>query len=249
MWRLAGRTRMARKWLVMAAAGGPGALPPGHRADLAGAGDGELAQAHRRAWVGRLRGLAQPAVGPGLRNGLSRLREGAALDCDHILPAGRSQPVPEQGVVAIADVRDHHRAGAAASSDLLQGAPSAWPGHLLDHLQRQPPLLRMTNLAGDSRPLTAPRRAGRGNRIIQRPVVPAFRAEQPPVRRARGTLVHQVHAHPTWQLPILPSVPEYCRATHGDAFPSFGKPVSSTTSASTGSLAANHRATFRRTPA
>ena len=42
---------------------------------------------------------------------------------------------------------------------------------------------------------------------------------------------------PTWQLPVLPSVPEYCRATHGEAFPSFGNPVSSMTSASTGSLA------------
>ena len=39
---------------------------------------------------------------------------------------------------------------------------------------------------------------------------------------------------PIWQLATLPSVPEYCRATHGDAVPSFGKPVSSTTSASTG---------------
>ena len=53
----------------------------------------------------------------------------------------------------------------------------------------------------------------------------------------------------TWQFAVLPSVPEYCRATHGDASPSLGKPVSSTTSASTGKLAANHRATFRRTPA
>ena len=54
---------------------------------------------------------------------------------------------------------------------------------------------------------------------------------------------------PTWQLPVLPSVPEYCRATHGDASPSFGKPVSSTTSAPAGCAAANHRATFRRTAA
>ena len=50
-----------------------------------------------------------------------------------------------------------------------------------------------------------------------------------------------------WQLATLPSVPEYCRATHGEAVPSLGKPVSSITSASTGWLAANHRATFRRT--
>ena len=53
----------------------------------------------------------------------------------------------------------------------------------------------------------------------------------------------------TWQFAVLPSVPEYCRATHGDAFPSLGNPVSSTTSASTGKLEANHRATFRRTAA
>ena len=52
---------------------------------------------------------------------------------------------------------------------------------------------------------------------------------------------------PTWQFAVLPSVPEYCRATHGDALPSLPKPVSSITSASTGKLAANHRATFRRT--
>ena len=54
---------------------------------------------------------------------------------------------------------------------------------------------------------------------------------------------------PIWQFAVLPSVPEYCRATHGDAVPSLGNPVSSTTSASTGQLAANHRATFRRTAA
>ena len=52
---------------------------------------------------------------------------------------------------------------------------------------------------------------------------------------------------PIWQFAVLPSVPEYCRAAHGDALPSLGKPVSSITSASTGKLAANHRATFRRT--
>ena len=39
---------------------------------------------------------------------------------------------------------------------------------------------------------------------------------------------------PIWQFAVLPSVPEYCRATHGDAVPSLGNPVSSTTSASTG---------------
>lgn len=34
---------------------------------------------------------------------------------------------------------------------------------------------------------------------------------------------------PIRQLPTLPRVPEYCRATPGEARPSLGKPVSSTT--------------------
>jgi hypothetical protein len=34
---------------------------------------------------------------------------------------------------------------------------------------------------------------------------------------------------PIWQLPVLPSVPEYCRATPGESKPSLGNPVSSTT--------------------
>lgn len=36
---------------------------------------------------------------------------------------------------------------------------------------------------------------------------------------------------PIWQLPTLPRVPEYCRATPGEKTPSFGKPVPSTTHA------------------
>jgi hypothetical protein len=52
---------------------------------------------------------------------------------------------------------------------------------------------------------------------------------------------------PIWQFPVLPRVPEYCRATHGDATPSFGNPVSSTTYA-LGSIAPTaHRATLPRT--
>lgn len=35
-----------------------------------------------------------------------------------------------------------------------------------------------------------------------------------------------------WQFPTFPSVPEYCRATPGEAVPSLGNPVSSTTHAS-----------------
>ncbi len=36
-------------------------------------------------------------------------------------------------------------------------------------------------------------------------------------------------ATPIWQLPTWPRVPDYCRATPGEARPSLGKPVSSTT--------------------
>src|SRR3954464_1954055 len=49
---------------------------------------------------------------------------------------------------------------------------------------------------------------------------------------------------PIWQLPTLPSVPEYCRATPGEAVPSLGKPVSSTTQAS-GAIIATARAASR----
>lgn len=35
----------------------------------------------------------------------------------------------------------------------------------------------------------------------------------------------------TWQLPILPKVPEYCRATHADTVTSLAWPVSSMTHA------------------
>jgi hypothetical protein len=52
---------------------------------------------------------------------------------------------------------------------------------------------------------------------------------------------------PIWQLPVLPSVPEYCRATHGQAVPSFVNPESSTTYASGSITSAAHRPTLART--
>src|SRR5579859_2324555 len=52
---------------------------------------------------------------------------------------------------------------------------------------------------------------------------------------------------PIWQLPVLPRVPEYWRATHGEAVPSFGNPVSSTTYAAGSTTCTAHRATLRRT--
>jgi len=52
---------------------------------------------------------------------------------------------------------------------------------------------------------------------------------------------------PIWQLPVFPNVPEYWRATHGDAVPSFGKPESSTTYTAGSIASAAHRATLART--
>ena len=37
---------------------------------------------------------------------------------------------------------------------------------------------------------------------------------------------------PIWQLPVLPSAPQYCLATPTDILPCLGNPVSSTTHAS-----------------
>jgi hypothetical protein len=158
--------------------------------------EGELAQGGRRVRAGGLGRLAEAAVGPGLRDGVAVVRGGAALDRDRVLPAGGGQLLPEQGVVAVADVGGHHRPGGPGRGDQVQDAPAAGPGHLADHVQRQPPLLAVPRLIGDAGPFAAPPRGGGGHRIGQRLVIPALRAEQPPVRRARGVLVHQVHAHP-----------------------------------------------------
>ena len=50
-----------------------------------------------------------------------------------------------------------------------------------------------------------------------------------------------------WQLPILPSVPEYCRFTPGECLPCFAIPVSSTTQASTPISRATRSAQARTT--
>jgi hypothetical protein len=52
---------------------------------------------------------------------------------------------------------------------------------------------------------------------------------------------------PIWQLPTLPSVPEYCRATPGEAVPSLTNPVSSTTHASGSITVTARRASRSRT--
>jgi hypothetical protein len=51
-----------------------------------------------------------------------------------------------------------------------------------------------------------------------------------------------------WQLPTLPIVPEYCRATHAEAGPSLGNPVSSTTHTPGATTCTAACATRRRTP-
>ena len=43
------------------------------------------------------------------------------------------------------------------------------------------------------------------------------------------TPVHSAAVTATWQLPILPNVPEYCRRTPTDARPCLAKPVPSST--------------------
>ena len=52
---------------------------------------------------------------------------------------------------------------------------------------------------------------------------------------------------PSWQLALLPSVPEYCRCTPTEHVPSLGKPVSSTTHAVGESAAVSTSASRRRT--
>jgi hypothetical protein len=54
----------------------------------------------------------------------------------------------------------------------------------------------MTDIIGDAGPLAPLPRPRRLNRIIQRRIIPALGTEQPPVRRTRGMLVHQMHTHP-----------------------------------------------------
>ena len=52
---------------------------------------------------------------------------------------------------------------------------------------------------------------------------------------------------PIWQFAVLPNVPKYCRATHGDAVPTFGNAESSITYPAGPIASTAHRATFERT--
>jgi len=67
-------------------------------------------------------------------------------------------------------------------------------------------------------------------------------------RQSSGQLACSVTAltdTPSWQLAVLPSVPEYWRCTPTEWSPSLGKPVSSTAHA-TGSSAPTSRVASRR---
>jgi hypothetical protein len=78
-------------------------------------------------------------------------------------------------------------------------------------------------------------------------IIPALRRNN---RQFSGQDAASVTAQietPIWQLPTLPSVPEYCRATPGEARPSLGNPVSSITQASAAITATARRASRSRT--
>jgi hypothetical protein len=67
-------------------------------------------------------------------------------------------------------------------------------------------------------------------------------------RQSNGQLACSVTAltdTPSWQLAVLPSVPEYWRCTPTEQVPSLGKPVSSTAHA-VGSSASTSRSARRR---
>jgi hypothetical protein len=86
-------------------------------------------------------------------------------------------------------------------------------------------------------------RAPRGHRDL----VPALGHKQPPVQWAGGVLGDRVDRHPSWQLAVLPSLPEYWPLTPTECVPCLGKPVSSTTHAVGPSAAVSTSARRRRT--
>lgn len=103
----------------------------------------------------------------------------------------------------------------------------------------------MASLIGQARPLPPAGGPGGRDRVIQRLVVPAFGQNSRQSAAQEAWSFTRCTLTPTWQLPTWRSVPEYCRATQAEALPSFGKPTSSTTSASTGQPTANHHGLYR----
>ena len=110
-------------------------------------------------------------------------------------------------------------------------------GRLLAQLARELRLGLEDDLVGDLR-LPPPRAV----------VAPLLGQIQPPAQRQRPPLPTACTLTVIWQLPILPSVPEYWRFTPGECLPSLTIPVSSTTQATT-PISRRHPLRARRAPA
>ena len=128
---------------------------------------------------------------------------------------------------------------------------------LIERVQRQPPLPPVPHRVGDLAPLPAPpdlrgrRGVGIGDDIgvgiNNRGVVPDFGMNNRQLSAADAESVTACTLTPIWQLPTLPSAPEYIRATPGESEPSLGKPTSSIANASGPIAFSVHCATRRRT--
>jgi hypothetical protein len=90
---------------------------------------------------------------------------------------------------------------------------------------------------------------GCGNGIIQRLAVPALWAKEPPVGRAGGMLVHQVHADPDLAVADLAQRPRVLPGHARGRGPVLGEPGVIHHEGLDRWLAAKCRATFRRTAA
>ena len=204
--------------------GGLGALTPGHRLDLGGVGDGELTQVHRRGAVAGDGRAPAPAVGHHRRDGVLRMGAGGALDRNHVGKAAAGKFAPEGSVIAVACISNYYRLGTAGASGLPGHSPPVRPGDLVDHFQRQPPLLAVAHAIGDAGQLAVAGGPGRRYRVIEHGVIPALRAIQPPVRRAGGVLVHQVDADPDLAVPGLAQRPGVLPGHARRRVPVLGKP-------------------------
>jgi hypothetical protein len=175
--------------------------------------------------LARLRAAAPPAVGRDRRTGLFGVGAGVGLDLHHIADLAIIRPLAELTHLAIASVGGQHR---------RHQAPGAG---LIDHVQHQLPLGPVPHPLGQV--------AGRPPLGI---LIPGLGQEQPPVQRAAGRLGDGVDRYaPSWQLAVLPSVPQYWRCTPTEWSPSLGKPVSSTAHAVGCSSATSRSARRRRT--
>lgn len=101
-------------------------------------------------------------------------------------------------------------------------------GGLVEHVQRQAPLLPVSHPPVDLGSVaTTPDVLSRFG-ILGGVIVPVGGQEQVPGSAAEAQSVAACRLTPTWQLPVLPSAPQYLLAP-GESTPSLGKPVSSST--------------------